>query len=384
MNKKITVAVIGMGGYGINYVRAALERAEEYGIRCIGMVDIRPENCALYPEIQKQGIPVFESIEELYEHCVPQLVFISTPIQFHCRQACYAMEHGSNVLCEKPAAATLEQARKMAQTSHETGKFLAIGFQRCFAKATLKAKADVLTGIYGKAIRFKTGIIMRRGLNYYQRGWAGKWKAGQDLIYDSVANNSAAHYLQNLLFMAGDSLSASAEVSDIRAEMYRVNDIENFDTISASMKAGNGAELFFVATHAADGDFGFEACCEFEKGRIFFDPEENVWGVLEDGTRIEYGNAKEDYYAKISQSVNRVRGIGVLTCDIHTAIPHTAFIQYIQNNIPITDIQHLAQLRENALPGREPSMQKYIPGMTEAVKASYENCAMLSRTLFGE
>ena len=384
MTDKITVAVIGMGGYGIHYVRAAAEKAEEYGVRCVGMVDIRPENCPLYAQVLEQKIPVYTSVEALYENAAPLLTFIATPIQFHCRQACYAMEHGSHVLCEKPAAPTMAQVRQMEETSRRTGKFLAIGFQRCFAGATLKAKTDVLSGKYGKAIRFKAGIIMRRGLIYYQRGWAGRWHINGEMIYDSVANNSAAHYLQNMLFMAGPSLSASAEIKHIWAEKYRVNAIENYDTVSARMTAQNGAELFFVATHAADGDFGFESCCEFEKGKIFFDPKENVWGELEDGTRIDYGNAGEDYYAKIRQSLDCVRGTGSLTCDIRTAAPHTAFIEYIQNTFPITDLQHLAQLRDNALPGNPPSMQKYIPGMTEAVKASYRDCAMLSQTLFGE
>jgi len=384
MTDKIAVAVIGMGGYGIHYVRAAVEKAEEYGIHCVGMVDIRPENCPLYEQVVAQGIPVYGSVEELFEEAAPQLTFIATPIQFHCRQACCAMEHGSHVLCEKPAAPTMEQVRQMEETSMRTGKFLAIGFQRCFAEATLKAKRDVLSGKYGKAIQFKAGIIMRRGLIYYQRGWAGRWHINGEMIYDSVANNSAAHYLQNMLFMAGPGLSASAEIKDIWAEMYRVNDIENYDTISARMTAQNGAELFFVATHAADGDFGFEGCCEFEKGKVFFDPNENVWGELNDGTRIDYGNAKDDYFAKIRQSLDCVRGKASLTCDIRTATPHTAFIEYVQTTFPITDLQHLAQLRDNALPGNAPSMQKYIPGMTEAVKASYENCEMLSKTLFGE
>lgn len=383
MADKITVAVVGMGGYGIHYVRAAVEKAEEYGIQCVGMVDIRPENCPMYDRVVEQGIPVFNSLEALYENAAPELVFIATPIQFHCRQACYAMEQDSHVLCEKPAAPTMEQVRKMEETSQRTGKLLAIGFQRCFAGATLQAKQDVLAGKYGKAIRFKAGIIMRRGLSYYQRDWAGRRHINGEMIYDSVASNSAAHYLQNLLFMAGPSLSSSAQLQDIRAELYRVNSIENYDTISARMTAQNGAELFFVATHAADGDFGFEGCCEFENGNIFFDPGENVWGELKDGTRIDYGNANDDYFAKIPLTIDCVRGVGTLTCDIHTATSHTAFIEYIQNRFPITDLQHLAKLRDNALPGTAPSMQKYIPGMTEAVKASYENCAMLSHTLFG-
>jgi len=384
MHEKITVAVIGMGGYGINYVKAILNKGDALGTECLAMVDIRPEACPLYPQVQAMGIPVYSDITELYENHRPQLVLIATPIQFHCHQACYAMERGSHVLCEKPAAATLEQVRTMAAVSRRTGKFLGIGFQRCFCEAVLKAKADVLAGKYGKLSWAKAGIIMRRGLDYYARGWAGRIRSGDSFIYDSVANNSAAHYLQNMLFLAGDRLNTSARIGSVEAELYRVNDIENFDTISANVTTGDGAELFFVSTHAADGDFEFHSEFSYEQGRILFDAREEVWGELADGTRIHYGSCLEDASRKLWCALEAVRGEDTLYCDIGTATPHTAFIQHIQDRVPIQDIQHLAKLRDNAFPGAPgPAWQKYVPGMTEAVKASYENRIMLSKSLFG-
>lgn len=382
MNDRIKVAVIGMGGYGKNYVRAVLEEKEKLGIQCVGMVDIRPENCIYYPQVLEQGIPVYDSVEALYENAAPDLVFISSPIQFHCAQSCFCMEHGSHVLCEKPAAATMDQVKAMEAVSQRTGKFLAVGFQRCFSLPALRAKADVLSGKYGKPLRFKAGIIMRRDLKYYARGWAGKIKAGSDYIYDSVANNSAAHYLQILLFMAGESLSGAAMPDKVEAELYRINDIENFDTISTRIHTENQVELFFVATHGADGSFGFEAECVFENGVIYFDDQENVWGELHDGIRIDYGKGGIETFRKIQCAVDAARGECTVFCDIHTAAAHTAFIEKLQTESLITDIQHLARLRNNApASATEPVWQKYVPGLTEAVKESYEKECMLSQTL---
>ena len=384
MVNQITVAVIGMGGYGETYVKDILNCSHELGIQCVGMVDVKPENCRLYNQILEQGIPVYTDMDALYANATPQLVLIATPIQFHCAQVCYAMEHGSHVLCEKPAAATLEQIKIMKEVSQRTGKLLGIGFQKCFSEAILKAKKDVLDGRYGKLLWAKSGIIMRRGLSYYERGWTGKIKAGNNYIYDSVANNSAAHYLQNMLFMAGDGLTASAAPAEIRAELYRVNDIENFDTISAVVTTQNGAELFFVSTHAADGTFNFHSCHAYEKGMIFFDEKDNVVGKLDSGEEIHYGSSAQDTVRKLQCAIEAVRGENTLYCDIDTATPHTTFIQYIQDNVPIEDLQSIAKLRDNAYPGAtEPSYQRYIPGMTEAVIASYENRQMLSKTLFG-
>jgi len=55
MHEKITVAVIGMGGYGINYVKAILNKGDALGTECLAMVDIRPEECRV-PR-RKPGLP---------------------------------------------------------------------------------------------------------------------------------------------------------------------------------------------------------------------------------------------------------------------------------------------------------------------------------------
>ena len=220
MKKKVTVAVSGMGGYGTHYVNAILNQSEEFGMECVGMISTHPERYADSEAFKSRNIPIYRSMEELYDHAVPDLLFISTPIHLHCPQVCYALERGSNVLCEKPTSATLEDAKKMLEKSKETGKFVAIGYQRSFHPGVLKAKADVLAGKYGKMISFKMIVVQRRPITYFERGWAGKIKIGEDYVYDSIANNSCAHFLHHLFFMAGDQLNTSAFPKTIEAECY--------------------------------------------------------------------------------------------------------------------------------------------------------------------
>ena len=138
MRKKVTVAVSGMGGYGTHYVNAILNQSEEFGMECVGMISTHPEKYADSEEFKSRNIPIYRSIEELYDHVVPELLFISTPIHLHCPQACYALERGSNVLCEKPTSATLADAKKMLKKSKETGKFVAIGYQEVFIRGCLR------------------------------------------------------------------------------------------------------------------------------------------------------------------------------------------------------------------------------------------------------
>lgn len=375
-DKKVRVAVIGMGGYGLHYVERVLNNSDELNIECVGMVDVYPEKCKFINEVRAKNIPIYSSIEDLYENHSPELVFISTPIQFHCPQACFALLHGSNVLCEKPAAATVEEVRKMIAVSKKTEKFLAIGFQRSYSSAVLKAKQDILDGKYGKAIKFKCIAVQRRQLSYFERGWAGRIKIGDSFVYDSVANNSCAHFLHNLFFMAGDKINTSAVPVNSEARLYRVNDIENFDTITSKFTTDNGIELYFAATQCGEENFLPYTVCEFEKGTVTFEQGETLVGRLDSGEEIVYGNLKGDNFEKIPLCIDAVHGADTIYCDAETTLPHAMAIDFIQKNCEIKTLTGWEII--NAIPGEEnPIYVKVLKGLKEKMLECFENESML-------
>ena len=382
--KKVTVALIGMGGYGINYVNEILNNSEAYGMTCVAMADVCPEKCKYYEDVRAQGIPIYPSLEALYENHQPDLLFISTPIQFHCRQTCFALKHGSHVLCEKPIAATLENAEKMFQTAKETNLFVAIGFQRCYNSAVLAAKNDAISGRYGSPIKFKSIIGQRRNLAYFQRGWAGKLKAGDDYIYDSVANNSSAHYLHNLFFMAGEALNTSAFPDKIEAECYRGNHIENYDTITAKIRTTSGIDLYFAAFQCGEKDYKHYACCQFEKGTITFEQDGRIVGRLDTGETIDYGKLSTGYGSKVLCAVEAVRGKDTIFCDINTAMAHIYTIQYIQDHVEVQDLTDRSEVINVAKEGETPELIRCVKGLDEAMLDCFRREAMLSSWYKGE
>ena len=317
-------------------------------------------------------------MEELFEKQVPELVFISTPIQFHCRQVCFALEHGSHVLCEKPAAATLEDAQKMLETAKVTGRFAAIGFQRCYNRAILSAKQDILSDRYGKPIKLKAIVGQQRNLAYYRRGWAGKLKVGEDYIYDSVANNSAAHYLHNLLFFAGETLSTAAFPETIEAECYRGNEIENYDTITAKIRTTSGVELYFAAFQCGERHYKHYAEFLFENGSIVIEQDGSIVGRLSTGELKEYGNFNTDMGNKVQCAVRAVRGEDTIYCDVNTALPHAYAIQYIQDHVKICDLTDRSEVINVAKDGEEPNFVRCVKGLDEAMIDCFRREAMLS------
>lgn len=202
-------------------------------------------------------------------------------------------------------------------------------------------------------------------------------KIGDSFVYDSVANNSCAHYLHQLFFMAGDKLNTSAFPVKSDARLYRVNDIENFDTITSKFTTDNGVELYFAATQCGEDNFLPLTICEFEKGTITFEQQgETVVGRLNNGEEIVYGSPKEENFEKIPLCVAAVRGEDTVFCDVKTTLPHAMAIDYIQKNCEIKTLTGWEII--NATPEEEnPIYVKVLKGLKEKMIDCFENENML-------
>ena len=102
-------------------------------------------------------------MEEFYAADHADLAIISSPIQYHAQQSIYALDHGSNVLCEKPLCATVPDALKMREAQNRSGKFLAVGFQWSFDNSILDLKKDIISGMLGRPKRLKTLSVVAQG-----------------------------------------------------------------------------------------------------------------------------------------------------------------------------------------------------------------------------
>ena len=81
-----------------------------------------------------------------------ELVVINTPSHTHYQLAKEAMEAGKHVLLEKPAAATVEQVRRLFEISNETGKKLMIYQNRRYDSEFMAAKEVIESGRLGELI----------------------------------------------------------------------------------------------------------------------------------------------------------------------------------------------------------------------------------------
>ncbi|MBR6747702.1 MAG: Gfo/Idh/MocA family oxidoreductase [Clostridia bacterium] len=347
------VVLVGIGGYGINYTHyfRTLEKEGNTDYVVAGIVDPFWEKSGDADWVRERGFKVYNSLEEFYAEKTADIALIATPIPLHAQQCICAMEHGSNVLVEKPLCPTIDDAIRLQEVSQRTGKFLAVGFQWSFSTTMLSLKKDILAGRFGKPVALRSYISWQRFLSYYNNTWKGKYQGKNgEWILDCVITNATAHYLHNLYFISGGALDEASMPNYVRAESYRVKpDMETPDVFALRGEIACGAErtvvpFFYGCSYSLSGAQCTTFEYEFELATIKFNIDERddqVRAYFRDGSCAVYGNPQPSWERarKITTCLEALDDPSVLIpCTIKTIMPHlktcNGLFAYVPN-IPV-------------------------------------------------
>ncbi|QXE02014.1 Gfo/Idh/MocA family protein [Terribacillus sp. DMT04] len=333
---KQKIVLIGMNGYGEHYLEALLTRED---VVFVGIVEIHPEKSAFLEKVKQLKIPIFTTLEAFYQQNQADLAIIATPIHLHTEQAICALQHESNVLCEKPIFADMQDRYQWEQAIAESGKWAAVGFNWSFTAPILELKEDIRRGIYGKPKQLKTLVLWPRDEDYFARSaWSGRLaSANGKLIRDSVANNAAAHFIHNMLFVLGEELQRTVQVDRLEAELYRANNIETFDTCAIRLETEGGCEMLFLGSHATEKEQGPQFMYTFEKGHIVYDcnlDQGVITAYTEDGQEKVYGNPQANHLDKLDYCIGALTDGRDIPCTFETAIGHAAVIEAVHKAVP--------------------------------------------------
>ncbi|MBO5884048.1 MAG: Gfo/Idh/MocA family oxidoreductase [Clostridia bacterium] len=146
--KKLNVAIIGQGRSGKNihgaYFRSEVN--EHYNVKYV--VDFDPFRREVAEKIYP-GCVTFEDYRSLFDIKDIDLVVNATYSEMHYPVSLDLVEHGFNVLVEKPMGATEYECQKLIKTAEKMGVVLAVYHQSLFAPYYLKAKEIAESGKLG-------------------------------------------------------------------------------------------------------------------------------------------------------------------------------------------------------------------------------------------
>ena len=333
----VSVVLSGIGGMGGVYLHVLLEKHREESLRIEGVVDPVPGRSPHIGRLKELGVPIYPDLEGFYGRHEAEFAVISSPIQFHAPQTCLALERGSSVLCEKPAAATVQEVRRMIEARDRAARRVSVGYQWSFSQAIQDLKEDIRHGRFGAAQRLRCLYLWPRDFAYYGRNdWAGKRRdAAGTWVLDSPANNAMAHDLHNMFYVLGRDIDASAVPVEVEAELYRAYNIQNFDTAAVRIRLETGAEILFLVSHVSREDSGPVFGYEFDRGTLTGRGRKSeARARFTDGSERNYGSPDIDPLKKLDDGLAAVRSGAAPVCGLEAAMSQTLALDGLQDAMP--------------------------------------------------
>ena len=197
---KRSVVVVGLGSIGRRHARLLAERPD----LAVSACEPDPRMVKLLAD-EAPGIPASGEFEAVLA-AGPDFMVIATPHQLHRSQAIAALQAGIPVLCEKPMAADLSEARDLLEVSCRVGPPLAFGFMLHFHPLLLRVKELIDSDQLGTVVqaRYVVGslITLRNSASRYQEKLRGAllmdYAHQPDLLYWLLGKAPAGVYLHGV------------------------------------------------------------------------------------------------------------------------------------------------------------------------------------------
>lgn len=154
--RPLNVAIIGCGRVGEREASAVISIPD---LRLVAVSDIGP---SFRDKALQMGNKYECDVVHEWRHLVTRndidIVVVSTPNSFHKEISIEAMKRGKHVLCEKPLAATPEDAEQMVLTAQAQGVKLITNFNHRHHDHNHRAKEILEQGLIGRPIFVRARI----------------------------------------------------------------------------------------------------------------------------------------------------------------------------------------------------------------------------------
>ena len=148
MTDPLQLGIVGLGRMG-RFHAAAIVGVEE--VEVVALAEPSPEALAQASAVVP-GAATYPVIGDALAHPGLEAVLVAAPTSLHPPIVEAALSAGVHVLCEKPLALDLDDARRLAALAHDQGCVLQVGFWRRFAPPWRAAKERIDAGEIGTPV----------------------------------------------------------------------------------------------------------------------------------------------------------------------------------------------------------------------------------------
>ena len=227
----LAVVLIGCGRVAEKHLNAI---SKLKGLELKAVVDVNPESAKRLLNSVKgfSNVKTYSDYKTAIDEVKPAIVSVTVPSGLHFQIAKYAMEHGCNLLLEKPMTMSVSEAREIFELSQNTGLKIAMGHIYRYLPIVGLVREDIAEGKYGKVTHGTIYVRWGHGEDYYSSAaWRGTWKSDGGALM-----NQTIHAIDLLVWLMG----SEPEMAEAMIAK-RLRNIEAEDLGMAVLRLENGA-----------------------------------------------------------------------------------------------------------------------------------------------
>ena len=161
-DRKLRIGIIGTGGISGSHIQAYLKQPDVELVAGCDLIAGKAEK--KFAEFGVESAKYFTDYKEMIDTIPMDAVSVCTYNRTHAECTIYALEHGLNVLLEKPMTVTLNEAVEIRKAEKASGKIVSVGFQPRFDANMQMIKKIVKSGELGRVYYVQTGGGRRHGI----------------------------------------------------------------------------------------------------------------------------------------------------------------------------------------------------------------------------
>ncbi|MGI8550496.1 MAG: Gfo/Idh/MocA family protein [Dehalococcoidia bacterium] len=230
-------AIRGTGRFAERRIVPALQKA--HGCRLIAVISRDRGRAEAFAS--EQGIQrAYDGLQSALQDPAIEAVWVATPHALH-REAVLALARaGRHVLCEKPLATTVANARAMVDACHHAGVALGTGFHLRHHPLHIEARRLVRDGDAGQIIAAEAEWSLRPG----PPTASAAWRQDREVAGGGIVTGTGVHAIDLLRYVLDDEIeTVSAIIDRVPNSGSEVDSLENAAVCLLQFRRGTMATV---------------------------------------------------------------------------------------------------------------------------------------------
>jgi len=233
------VALVGLGNYATGQLAPALQ--ETTRCRLTGIVTGTPSKAETWK--QKYDIPEanvynYETFDDIANNDAIDIVYVVLPNGLHAEYTIRAAEAGKHVICEKPMATSIADARRMIEACARHNRKLSIGYRLHFEPHHQRVMELGQDAVYGPVNIIQAGFGFRLGNPPYPPHI--QWRLDRALSGGGALMDVGIYAIQAGRYTTGEEpVAVTAQAYTTRPDIFT----EIHETIFFQLEFPGGARM---------------------------------------------------------------------------------------------------------------------------------------------